>query len=58
LLLPQVALEEGWGALRFLEETCVKAGLPRDAWRTGALVEAFSAEVFREEDLGLADPAI
>lgn len=57
LLLPQVAKERDWDAVRFLEETCVKAGLPRNAWRSGAKVEAFPAEVFREEDPGRAGPA-
>lgn len=28
LLLPQVAVEYGWDARQFLEETCLKAGLP------------------------------
>ncbi len=46
LLLPQVAAETGWGAARFLEETCIKAGLPRDAWRKDAEIVAFTAEVF------------
>ncbi|MFN0150758.1 MAG: AmmeMemoRadiSam system protein A [bacterium] len=46
LLLPQVAKETGWGAERFLEETCVKAGLPRDAWTKDAEILAFTAEVF------------
>jgi AmmeMemoRadiSam system protein A len=48
LLLPQVAVERGWGAEQFLEETCRKAGLARDAWRTGTKLEAFQAEVFGE----------
>ncbi len=48
LLLPQVAREYGWDRERFLEETCRKAGLPPDAWRTGARLEAFTAEVFSE----------
>jgi uncharacterized protein len=48
LLLPQVAVEQGWNATIFLEETCVKAGLPPDAWARGAIVEAFSAQVFSE----------
>ena len=48
LLLPQVAVERQWGRERFLEETCRKAGLPLNAWRTGARVEAFRAEVFGE----------
>jgi AmmeMemoRadiSam system protein A len=46
LLLPQVALEWGWDAEEFLAQTCLKAGLRRDAWRTGALLFRFEAEVF------------
>ena len=46
LLLPQVAVEHGWDAATFLEQTCRKAGLPQDAWQKGAKIEAFSAEVF------------
>jgi AMMECR1 domain-containing protein len=46
LLLPQVPVEHGWDRARFVEEACRKAGLPRDAWKYGAAVEAFSAEVF------------
>ncbi len=46
LLLPQVATELGWDKVRFLEETCRKAGLQRDAWRQGARVAHFSALVF------------
>jgi uncharacterized protein len=52
LLLPQVAAEFGWAAERFLEETCAKAGLVRDAWKhPDTRVEAFTAEVFCESDL-------
>lgn len=50
LLLPQVPLEWGWGREEFLQQTCLKAGLPRDAWRRGAQVFCFTAEVFGEED--------
>ncbi len=50
LLLPQVASELGWGARTFLEQTCRKAGLDRDAWqRPDAIVEAFEAEVFGDQ---------
>jgi uncharacterized protein len=49
LLLPQVPVEHGWDAERFLCESCVKAGLPPDAWQRGAKLEAFTAEVFGEE---------
>jgi len=49
VLLPQVATEFRWQAERFLEETCVKAGLERDAWKSAATrVQAFTAEVFSE----------
>jgi AmmeMemoRadiSam system protein A len=46
LLLPQVPVEHGWDRTIFLEQTCLKAGLPRDAWRRGARIEGFTAEVF------------
>jgi len=48
LLLPQVATEWGWTAEQFLRQTCVKAGLPEDAWRRGARIFRFDAEVFGE----------
>jgi AmmeMemoRadiSam system protein A len=52
VLLPQVAVEHRWTRERFLEETCIKAGLERDAWRgPGALLLGFTAEVFSEADL-------
>jgi AmmeMemoRadiSam system protein A len=51
LLLPQVARRYGWDRTRFLEETCVKAGLPADAWRDPeARLFAFEAEVFQDPD--------
>ena len=46
LLLPQVATEWGWDGEQFLRQTCVKAGLPPDAWQQGARVYRFAAEVF------------
>ncbi len=48
LLLPQVAPEWGWDREAFLAHTCHKAGLPRDAWKHGAKVWRFEAEVFGE----------
>jgi AmmeMemoRadiSam system protein A len=49
VLLPQVASQFNWSAQRFLEETCVKAGLEREAWKEPATrVQAFTAEVFSE----------
>ncbi len=35
LLLPQVATEYGWNSREFLDQTCVKAGLPPGCWRRG-----------------------
>jgi AmmeMemoRadiSam system protein A len=48
LLLPQVATEWGWDRDTFLSQTCVKAGLPADAWRRGVTIWRFEAEVFGE----------
>ena len=48
LLLPQVATEHGWDRVTFLEQTCLKAGLPLNAWKE-ARIEAFTAEVFSDE---------
>ncbi len=48
LLLPQVATEHGWDRSTFLAHTCLKAGLPRDAWKSGAQIFKFEAEVFSE----------
>jgi len=52
LLLPQVPVEHGWDCITFLEQTCRKAGLPLDAWKTGAAIEAFTAEVFGDPGSG------
>ena len=51
LLLPQVPVEYGWDRETFLEQTCRKAGLPLDAWRKTATIEAFTAEVFSDADV-------
>lgn len=49
LLLPQVATEYGWDRETFLQQTCQKAGLPRNAWREpDTTIEKFAAEVFGE----------
>ena len=50
VLLPQVAGERQWSSQRLLEETCVKAGLTRDAWRDpGTELYGFTAEIFSEK---------
>jgi AmmeMemoRadiSam system protein A len=48
LLLPQVAVEWSWDASEFAAQTCIKAGLPRDAWQKGAKLFRFEAEVFAD----------
>jgi len=48
LLLPQVAVEHNWDRNAFLEQTCRKAGLPIDAWKNGATLQGFTAEIFGE----------
>ncbi len=49
VLLPQVATEYGWDRDTFLRHTCLKAGLPEDAWQKECDIFIFSALVFGEE---------
>ncbi len=47
LLLPQVATEHGWDRATFLEQTCYKAGLHKDAWKEkDTKIYVFSADIF------------
>jgi AmmeMemoRadiSam system protein B/AmmeMemoRadiSam system protein A len=47
ILLPQVATEYGWDRVSFLEHTCTKAGLPKNAWKENDTeIYIFSADVF------------
>lgn len=50
LLLPQVATGYKWDSKTFLEQTCVKAGLPRDSWKDleNCVVFKFQSQVFSE----------
>jgi AmmeMemoRadiSam system protein A len=52
LLLPQVPTEQGWDRDAFLDHTCLKAGLTADAWRRGARIFVFEAEIFGERTRG------
>lgn len=53
VLLPQVATENSWDRETFLAHTCLKAGLPEDAWRDPQTsILAFTAEVFGEKEKG------
>jgi AmmeMemoRadiSam system protein A len=48
VLLPAVPLEWRWNAVQFLEQLCLKAGLPASAWTEGrdATLYRFEADVF------------
>ncbi len=47
LLLPQVATDHGWDGKTFLEQTCRKAGLYKNAWKEkGTEIYSFQAQVF------------
>ena len=47
LLLPQVATENCWDRGTFIESTCCKAGMPKDAWKSeNTNIYIFSAEIF------------
>jgi AmmeMemoRadiSam system protein A len=48
ILLPQVPMEWNWDRETFLSQTCLKAGLPADAWMQDIDLQAFTAEVFGE----------
>ncbi len=49
LLLPQVAPENKFDAVDFLNHTCLKAGLFPDAWLTGSEVYWFEGQIFAEK---------
>ncbi len=53
LLLPQVAVDEGFDEEEFLNQCCLKAGLMPDAWLTrGVRVARFQGQIFSEEGPG------
>lgn len=50
LLLPQVPTEYGWNVEEFLEYTCQKAGLEKDAWKDkDTKISRFQGVIFKEE---------
>ncbi|MBW6511739.1 MAG: AmmeMemoRadiSam system protein A [Desulfuromonadaceae bacterium] len=50
VLLPQVATENGWDRETFLRQTCVKAGLPVNAWQDdNADIYIFNAQIFNDD---------
>ena len=49
LLLPQVPVEYGWDRTAFLEHTCQKANLPKNAYlEDDAIIYKFQAVIFGE----------
>jgi uncharacterized protein (TIGR00296 family) len=53
LLLPQVATEWNWNEEEFLSQTCMKAGLPPDAWfDKETKVFKFNSKIFGEVSPG------
>ena len=50
LLLPQVPAQHGWDREAFATYACIKAGLAGDAWRRGARLFVFEAEVFGDPE--------
>jgi hypothetical protein len=48
VLLPQVAIEQGWDRETFLNQTALKAGLKKDDWKEGSDIYVFTAQVFGE----------
>ncbi len=50
-LLPQVAQEHGWDRETFLDETCIKAGLRKGAWKEAdCTIYTYTAQVFSEDE--------
>ena len=50
LLLPQVPVEYSWSTEEFLQHTCEKAGLEKDAWKNKKVkIKKFEGIIFKEE---------
>jgi hypothetical protein len=49
VLLPQVAIEQGYNREEFLNATCEKAGMSPTRWKDGSVeIEIFDAEIFSD----------
>lgn len=48
VFLPQVAMEQNWEVEETLTRLARKAGLPSDAWKSGARLEVFEAQIIPE----------
>ena len=51
LFLPEVMVEQHWTPEETLAHLCLKAGLPRDAWRSGCTLHFFETEAFGEREM-------
>jgi hypothetical protein len=51
VFLPQVPVEQGWDRDALMENLCLKAGLAKDAWKSGAEFWTFRSIHFRESQL-------
>lgn len=50
VLLPQVAIQYGWNLKTFLSQTCLKAGLGKNAWkRPNTIISSFTALIIEEQ---------
>lgn len=50
VLLPQVAIQYGWDMKNFLCQTCLKAGLPKNAWKwRETKVSSFTTLIIEEQ---------
>jgi len=47
LLLPQVPVEKNWSRETFLQQACLKAGLPPNTWKSDAEIYVFEAIIFQ-----------
>lgn len=47
LLLPQVPVENNWSRETFLQQACLKAGLPPNTWKSEADIYIFEAIIFQ-----------
>ncbi|MDR2944390.1 MAG: TIGR00296 family protein [Methanosarcinales archaeon] len=52
LLLPQSAADQGWDAVEFLCQTCIKAELTPMMWKYGAKIYRFECQTYRETEPG------
>jgi uncharacterized protein (TIGR00296 family) len=50
LFLPQVPTEQKWGMQEYLDNLCMKAGMPPGTWKQpGVVLKSFQAEIFEEK---------